>query len=100
MKYIKNKKNKKKNKKNYFHKPSFIFDLKKLYKNKKLNTRFIKRRMYRKAIKIYKINDGVRNLLKNKKIYRKFYKYRGSNNRSLLKRNMISKQGKKYRNIG
>jgi len=56
--------------------------------------------MYRKAIKIYKINDGVRNLLKNKKLYRKFYKYRGSNNRSLLKRNMISKQGKKYRNIG
>jgi len=81
------------------HKSNFLVDLKKLYKNKKLNTLFIKRKMYRKAIKVYKVNDKVKKLIKNKKLYFSFYQYRGTNSRSLLKRNMISKQSKKYSNI-
>jgi len=55
--------------------------------------------MYRKAIKVYKVNDKVKKLIKNKKLYFNFYKYRGTNSRSLLKRNMISKQSKKYSNV-
>lgn len=88
-----------KKKKKCLHKSNFLVDLKKLYKNKKLNTLFIKRKMYRKAIKVYKVNDKVKKLIKNKKLYFSFYQYRGTNSRSLLKRNMISKQSKKYSNI-
>jgi len=94
------KKNKiKKIKNKNFNKIDFLTNLKKLYKKKKLNFLFIRKKMYRKIRKTYKLHSSVKKHIKDKKMYLKFYKYRGSNNRSLLKRTMISNKSKKYSNI-
>lgn len=78
---------------------SFTYNLKKLYKNKKLNIHFIKKKMNKKWIKALAINKGVGIYMKYKKLYMKPYFFRGFNNRSLLKRTMITTQSVKYSNI-
>ena len=93
----------KSNKLRYFNKKnntsSFVNNLKKLYKNKKLNIHFIKRKMYKKWMQVITVSKNVDIYVNHKRLYMKSYFFRGANTRSLLKRTMITTQATKYSNI-
>ena len=70
---------------------SYGKDMKKLYKNKKLNLELIKIKMIRTTNKAFNLKKTVRKLIQKKKIYLDSYLVRGTNSRGLSKRIMIRK---------